>query len=819
MSKGKRKKLKLKKGKLHYNNATKDKYSDIAKFVILIVLFVVFVVFFLNKLSKQKISEPDVDSSSKELGPNVDSENAQPIAAPKVEEKPIPETYDYLATFDREEFVYLKEQLKNYPFKDGALKITLQFDNEDVEIQRLVYPDVPAQQPSLPLSTGSPPIAADTLNLNTVDNATLEEPKNSMQLNNVKLTGDGQASVAESEPVIGIDGNNNSDFTPTPKPPPPDPVKKIIKFKDIFEAGSNGEKNGGVSGDETFYLELSKEPQNEQLDLQLMVKQTNESIPLDWPASMFFKIVGKPPAESGKPYQLKLRAGKDWKFQLTTFLQVDTLKVPTTDGKEESYIKQPQESSGMHLESKVLELYREQEKSEYFFCEFKTSKVNSQVWMPVLLDTVQSGKGTRFRENGKRHEKDFFYKKLKEQPLTVIHYVEGEPAWGIDPILRSAIIQSRDYSTQDLILECEDRLRYLTTQKNRVTGFVLESIKDEIEYYPLSIGHAISWQTLDDGNIFFQPSSRTVRVDIKDDITKNRVKRVSFSAGSDIVEIGSDSEIENFYELELRFRKQEEMWVGDWVQGKVEVSAEGYKSKTIEVLDLGDGKTPEDVTLSPLVKNLVILIPLSAQFKKQFELEYTADGDMRKANSIDKLTQKPIYFSRSEGNRDLGLLPRFIRVIQDTVLRGVAGMPEPAKSLEVEIYWVTNSGLKKYQEDMANVSLDHESMNYKSMLSGEFGEIFDQYRTRFGSHTTVIALIAGMTRDLSEEMYDKEIGRVESLHTVLFSHSNNFEFEDQKVFAQKNSDISHIVDNPSDLEVLTREATNIARRVLNELRK
>ena len=191
----------------------------------------------------------------------------------------------------------------------------------------------------------------------------------------------------------------------------------------------------------------------------------------------------------------------------------------------------------------------------------------------------------------------------------------------------------------------------------------------------------------------------------------------------------------------------------------------------------------------------------------------------KKATSIDMQTQKPIYFARSDGNRGLGLLPRFIKVLEKTVLQGIPSLPEPANSLEVEIYWVTDDGLKVYREDMAEVNLTGEGVFYNKILSGEFGEIFSQYQHRFGPHTTVVALIGGDDTLWSGALYNKELGRIQSQHTVLFSHSNNLEFEEQKAFAQINSDFSHIVNNPTDLAVLTKAAASIGRKILTELRK
>jgi hypothetical protein len=686
--------------------------------------------------------------------------------------------------------------------------------------------EIPSDE-SAPLETGTTPAPPAA-----VDNKTLPSEESSSVADST-LSGEGDKN-SEQDKYIGDNQTNEPSITNAPDPPPEqkfrieDSFETVEQFEDIFNSPTD--KNPGVGGLETFRLKVNPEVRSSQYQYKISIAYNGSSID-SLPEQTVFsaKEVSVIKEDSAnKSIQISLIDLPEWSFKQVEFSEVVLFTRVDLEGNKKKYIELNNDGDSIGTPIRRVQETQLLYKGLVYCTTTLATEPLSQLWLPVLESTAtQERVGTSFRIIGAIHF-DMLHTVVQGSSITAELRKEKE-SLTIDPLLHERVLEATDYITKERIANMNNRIQYVMDSKDKLIGFSLSKKQNQIDYYPITRRQAEWMMNNGQGIISFHPRYIDARVQIVDAVTKSDIQDVQFKTDANAFNQDNKpvSTINNVtfanpgYRFTINFAEPSSD-VADWKVTTIYSNATNYVNDQLTTQEVGrmEGELPV-VYLQPEPRNIVIVIPQSEQFRAQFDYEWQeGEFNREKTNgSKNEVTGNTLYVWKGEKG-ELGLVPRFVKTLKDTLLQQFRSTdtPDSLKNTEIDVYIYGNEEITEYSEKTQPI-FKGKSINLSEMLSGGRSDAYSRLSHRFGKRTTLIALVGGGVPNATDKYYIPTESNLGDMQIVLFTHKFDPDFENAVNFAENNSGLHHVIDEPNNVDLLCKRAADIAAEVYNEFIK
>ena len=753
--------------------------------------------------------------------------DSDPDPAPDPDPDPDPDPVTWNIRFDPNDFLNLKAQLEII-FNPETVKIP--------DIHLYVRNSNPASPLEITRTITTTITTTKEVPIPTAPGNNEDPPKNGAEASkdehsNLEETQDKPGEKTENETQQNSGDQDNTLAIPQTETKTHTEIFTTTSLKELFE-GLKDSDNPGISGKETFEISLDPSTGINGGDYEFLIQIDNPKLthnsPL--PQKLIFPIETIETISSSKSvHDLRLNAG-EFTFEKCSFHEVNLTKFNTINNlKNKTYA----EWNG------DLDIIGEPLRDvQTIFCRDSGNKTSWRIipssptllidgsWLPRVKNydaflSIIDNKANKIQlpDDGwwGKGENKFVIEK------TIVHEE-------IDAVIKQQVLNSINFVTKEPIEKINQRLRYVMDEKRQVTGFYLEQLNpNQTDYYPISLKQV---KEMKDRNelIAFWPVSMKFRIRLVDGVKNTNIQNITFDidtnalndSGKPMQSIRNKISDTQGYSFTIDFSKPSQN-TSKWQNSKVFAKSNEHEQLKLSLNELGlPTKDIPTKALKPIPRNIVILIPQSESFKNVFE-EYWSEEKFQIIEidgSTDPITGKKLYPWKGEDG-ELGLVPRFVETLKNTLKQNLTkdSVQEDLSNTEIDIYIVnSNEGLIEYGP-RKDVNWSKTSLNWGDFLSGGQAEAFNKLSHRFGPRTTVVALLGGAETDKNDIYYNLEDKNIKHMHVILFSDSNDEKLHKNSIeFCINNSDTSHIVGEPTKVEVITKRASEIALDIFKHLR-
>ena len=339
----------------------------------------------------------------------------------------------------------------------------------------------------------------------------------------------------------------------------------------------------------------------------------------------------------------------------------------------------------------------------------------------------------------------------------------------------------------------------------KVTGFLVEAGEHDVEYFPIRLAEAQRAKQIE-----FRPRKIECKFSTHQSENSNkRLQRPAISSGryKQLVRIGPVERRGDHYNVVISLPPQ----LANIRDVPLTITIPGYKEERLLLHEFYQHDGTKEIAMTPLIQNVVILVPAAKLFKRAFE---TDENGIRVQPNDDGTTRSAIE-----------LIQSFVRVLS-TRLR--ARLQQEGLPHEVDIFAVLPDRLHPLTSEV-RTHFENGGDWWSSMLFGSQSadpSVWRPYNTghthsdRFGPNTTVIALLAGIqTIDARDQIYsDQQSRSIERLHITLFSHEKDHFHKVLAEFCEKNSDSTTFALNPTSLDAVNETAEETTTQIVNAIK-